>query len=115
MRKTELTDNTLTNAVKEMEQGLIDAELGGQIYKKRVPLPHRGKSGSTRTIVASNMGTRWFFMYGFEKNDKENITSEELDSLKEYAHFLLRLDDAGIDTMLMSEKLCEVGCYEEEK
>jgi hypothetical protein len=115
MRKTELTDKALVKAVEEMEQGLIDADLGGNVYKKRVPLPHRGKRGSTRTLVASNMGTRWFFMYGLEKNDKENITHEELDFLKEYARILLRLTDAAIDVMIKSEKLFEVSHHAEKE
>jgi putative transcriptional regulator len=35
MRKTDLTDSTLCNAVAEMAQGLIDADLGGGVVKKR--------------------------------------------------------------------------------
>lgn len=115
MRKTKLTDKALIKAVEEMEQGLIEADLGGQVYKKRVPLPHRGKRGSTRTIVASNMGTRWFFMYGFEKNDRDDVTSEELDFFKEYAQILLRLTDSDIDVMILHEKLSEVVNHEEEE
>ena len=45
MRKTELTDTVLCVAVAEMMQGLIDANLGGGIVKKRVGLASRGKSG----------------------------------------------------------------------
>lgn len=45
MRKTELSDSALCVAVAEMEQGLIDADLGGGVVKKRVALPGRGKSG----------------------------------------------------------------------
>ena len=33
MRKTELDDQILLNAVDEMERGLIDADLGGGVYK----------------------------------------------------------------------------------
>lgn len=33
MRKTELTDSALCTAVSEMENGLIDAELGGGLVK----------------------------------------------------------------------------------
>jgi hypothetical protein len=66
-RKIGLPDATLCKAVDEMEQGLLDADPGGCVIKKRVPLAGRGKSGSTRTLVATNKGTRWFFMYGFEK------------------------------------------------
>jgi hypothetical protein len=36
MRKTELTDSALCEAVAEMSQGLIDADLSGGVVKKRV-------------------------------------------------------------------------------
>lgn len=41
MRKTELTDSALCTAVHEMAQGLIDADLGGGVVKKRVVLAGR--------------------------------------------------------------------------
>lgn len=89
LRKTLLTDAALLKAIDEMEQGLVDADLGGNIYKKRVALPGRGKSGSTRTLIATNRQNRWFFMFGFEKNDKENITQAELAYLQEVAQIFL--------------------------
>jgi hypothetical protein len=49
MRKTELTDSVLCAAVTEMVQGLIDADLGGGVVKKRIALAGRGKSGGART------------------------------------------------------------------
>ncbi len=70
MRKTELSDPVLCAAVEEMERGLIDADLGGGVVKKRVALPGRGKSGGARTLVATNKGNRWFFVFGFEKNER---------------------------------------------
>lgn len=42
MRKAGLADQALCQAVSEMSQGLIDANLGGNVVKKRVPLPGRG-------------------------------------------------------------------------
>ena len=89
LRKTLLTDTALLKAIDEMEQGLVDADLGGNVYKKRVALPGRGKSGSTRTLIATNRQDRWFFMFGFEKNDKENITQAELAYLQEVAQIFL--------------------------
>ena len=74
MRKTELSDEALCSAVDEMAQGLIDADLGGGVVKKRVGLSGRGKRGGARTLVATNKGNRWFFVYGFEKNDRANIS-----------------------------------------
>lgn len=34
-----------------MENGLIDAELSGDVVNKRVALTGRGKRGGTRTLV----------------------------------------------------------------
>jgi hypothetical protein len=48
-------------------QGDDLADLGGGIVKKRVGLAGRGKRGGARTLVATNKGNRWFFVYGFEK------------------------------------------------
>jgi hypothetical protein len=47
LSKTDLSIEALCRAVEEMERGLIDANLGGGIMKKRVGLPGRGKRGST--------------------------------------------------------------------
>lgn len=77
MKKVALEDEALCKAIAEMERGLIDANLGGQLYKKRVSLPGRGKRGSTRTLIATNRTNRWIFIFGFEKNEKENLTPSE--------------------------------------
>ena len=45
LSKTELSIEALCRSVEEMERGLIDANLGGGIIKKRVALPGRGKRG----------------------------------------------------------------------
>jgi hypothetical protein len=39
MRKAALSDAALCRAVIEMAAGLIDADLGGQVVKKRIALP----------------------------------------------------------------------------
>ena len=36
MRKTELLDDMLCNAIAEMTAGLIDADLGHNVIKKRI-------------------------------------------------------------------------------
>ena len=53
MRKSGLSDDALSAAVSEMASGLVDADLGGYLVKKRVPLPGKGKRGGARTIVAT--------------------------------------------------------------
>ena len=97
MRKTELTDGVLCTAVAEMAQGLIDADLGGGIVKKRVGLAGRGKRGGARTLLATNKGDRWFFVYGFAKNDRANIADDELEALQGIAEQLLVLSGLQLD------------------
>ncbi len=110
MRKTGLTDAALCKAVQEMAAGLIDADLGGGVVKKRVGLAGRGKRGGARTLVATNKGNRWFFVFGFEKNERDNINDDELQALKDYTAELLnrtstQLDNAGADGTL--QEICQ--------
>ena len=114
MRKTALTDAALVQAVVEMRQGLVDAQLGGTLFKKRVALPFRGKSGSVRTIIATNIRTRWIFVFGFDKNERDNISRQELELLQRYAKALLACDEATINALIDRSELGEM-CREEEK
>lgn len=48
----QLSDEQLVQAVREMEEGLSGDALGSSVFKKRVALRGKGKSGGARTIVA---------------------------------------------------------------
>ena len=52
-----MSDALLCEAAHQIEQGLFEADLGGGVCKKRIPIPGQGKSGSTRTLVAKNIKT----------------------------------------------------------
>ena len=108
MRRAGLTDEALLRAVSEMEQGLVDADLGGGVFKKRVALPGRGKRAGARTIVATRMKECWFFLYGFEKNERANISGAELKALQEYAKDLLGLDAAQLAAVVSAGEMTEV-------
>lgn len=111
MRKTDLSNEALCYAVDEMIQGLIDADLGGGVVKKRVGLSGRGKQGGARTLVATNKGNRWFFVYGFEKNDRANISDDELEALKDLAEQLLARTGKQLAEALNDGTLSEI-CHE---
>ncbi len=53
-RKSGLSDSLLKKAVLEIQRGLLEADLGGGIVKKRIALPGRGKRGSARILLATN-------------------------------------------------------------
>lgn len=106
--KAGITDAVLSVALQEMKKGLIDADLGGGIIKKRVALPGKGKRGGARTLLATNKNDRWFYVYGFEKNEKDNVTTKELDALKLLAGDLLNLSAEQITEAISSGVLLEV-------
>ena len=112
MRKTELSNIALCEAVAEMAQGLVDADLGGGVVKKRVALPGRGKSGGARTLVATNKGNRWFFVFGFEKNDRANISDQELEALQDIAQDLLARTSDQLDLAVQTSALEEI-CHDQ--
>jgi hypothetical protein len=106
--KEDLKDNILLEAIKEMEQGLIDANLGSNVFKKRIAKEGHGKSGSTRTIIAFKINNKAFFMFGFAKNQKDNINQKELKALKDYASILLNLTNEEIKKAIEDNEFTEV-------
>ena len=109
MRKTELTESALCLAVTEMSN--IDANMGGGVLKKRVAMPGRGKSGSARTLLATNRASRWFFVFGFEKNERADVTGKGLEALQQLGADLLRLSPSQLDEHVGSDALKEI-CHD---
>ena len=95
-----------------MMLGLIDGDLGGGIIKKRIGLAGRGKRGGARTLVASNKGNRWFFVFGFEKNDRANISADELEALQGLARELLARTNQQLDEAVVGGALQEI-CHDQ--
>jgi hypothetical protein len=105
-----LPDADLCKAVVEMEAGLIDADLGGSLYKKRIPRLGAGKSGGYRTLLSARIGDRYVFLHGFSKNEKANIAREEQKALQFVGKILLNLSGSPLSKALLSGVLLEVHC-----
>ncbi|EKD75002.1 MAG: hypothetical protein ACD_44C00260G0004 [uncultured bacterium] len=103
-----LNDAALLKAIKEMLQGLYEANLGGNIYKKRVSLGGRGKSGGARMLVAFKMLDKAIFLYGFPKNERGNINKKEEKALKILANFFFNYSESQIDDAVKTGDLIEV-------
>ncbi|HOG11527.1 MAG TPA: type II toxin-antitoxin system RelE/ParE family toxin [Smithellaceae bacterium] len=73
-----------------------------------LPCLGKGKLGSTRALLATNRDNRWFFLFGFEKNERDNITESELDTLKKLAKDLLGLTAGQIAAAVKEGSLVEV-------
>lgn len=109
-RKEGLAASTLCAAVHEMTLGLVDADLGGGLVKKRIGRPGQGKSGGYRTLVATNKNDRWVFVFGFPKNERSNIDKDETEALKKLAMHILSLTTQDLDKAQRAGELTKVDC-----
>ena len=108
-----LPDAALCRAVKEMEAGLIDADLGGCLYKKRVARPGAGKSAGYRTLLSARIDDRYVFLHGFPKSDKANITRDEKKALQFAGKVFLELTGEALSQAVISGVLVEVHCEQD--
>ena len=113
--KQDLDDLSLCTAVEEMIAGLYDADLGGGLFKKRIARSGEGKRSGFRTLIASNKGNRWIFVFGFPKNERSNIDKDEERALKSLATELLSLTPEDLAKEVLENKLIEVNCNAEEE
>jgi hypothetical protein len=114
-RGERLDDVQLCEAIARAERGLIDAELGGHLIKQRVARLGGGRSGGYRTVIAYRASQRSVFLYGFAKNERDNIDERELNDLKKLARLYLAYSDSQIAVALESAELKEVVWDERKK
>jgi len=113
-RRERIADARLVEAVRRAESGLVDADLGGGVIKQRVARPGRGRSGGYRVLMAFRPSDRAVFMLGFAKSGRDNVTPDELESLKRAAVLWFASDTVRIETAIAEGVLAEVN-YEDEK
>lgn len=103
-----LTDASLLNAVDELVAGKYDASLGKKVFKQRIALSGVGKSGGTRVIVVYHEGDNVFFMYGFEKNERANISDTEKRAFQKMAKYYLSMKSKEVGIAIKANELVEV-------
>ena len=108
-RKERIGDAALGDAVSQAEQGLVGARLGGDLIKQRVARPGAGKSGGYRTLIAFRTKKRAVFLYGFGKNERDNIEDDELATLKDIAGAWMAADAAKMARAIAGGELHEVS------
>src|SRR5438105_2583594 len=107
-----VTNASLREALSRAQRGLIDADLSGHIIKQRVARKGQGRSGGYRVIVAFRAPDRGIFLLGFAKSARDNISADELESLKKTAASWLAADAATIERSIDEGVLVEVN-YED--
>ena len=81
-RRERIADRRLREAIDRAERGTIDADLGGGLIKQRVARQGEGRSGAYRMMIAYRTKDRAFFLLGFAKNERENVSPDELAALR---------------------------------
>ena len=107
-----LSDVDLVAAVTELCNGQFEANLGGNLYKKRVALAGRGKNGGARTLIACRVGERAFFLFGFKKNERDNIDQQELKFLKQIAKEQMAASSVMIEAAIATGELIKITIAE---
>ncbi|XCN73020.1 MAG: type II toxin-antitoxin system RelE/ParE family toxin [Candidatus Electrothrix aestuarii] len=107
-QKAKLSNESLLEAINNLEKGLSAADLGSNLYKVRVQRSGKGKSSGFRTIIVYRNNDKAIFLYGFAKNEKSNIDKTELKYFKKLGNDLLALDAEQIADSLKKQILFDL-------
>jgi hypothetical protein len=107
-RKERIDDSLLAEAVSEMRRGLVDAQLGGNLLKKRIARLGAGKRGGYRIFVTTDWSNRWVFLYGFAKKERENLDERETIELRRIGQGYLDMSGEAVLYLLGTGQLQEI-------
>lgn len=111
-RQNGVEDQELCIAITRAERGFIDANLGGHVINQRIARTNQGKSGGFRSIILFRIEEKSFFIYGFPKNQRENITIQELKGFKKLAKDLSIVNDDKLLQLIEEGEFTEVKCHD---
>ncbi|MBC2694884.1 MAG: type II toxin-antitoxin system RelE/ParE family toxin [Desulfobacteraceae bacterium] len=107
-KKVKLSNQNLLDVINALEARLSTADLGHHLFKVRVKREYGGKSSGFRTIILFKADDRAIFLFGFGKNEKENIDKNELQYFKKLGDDLLSLNSKQLETAISQKVLFEL-------
>jgi hypothetical protein len=113
-KRESIADESLLAAIETAKRGLIDADLGGGLIKQRVARPGQGKRGGFRMLIGFR-SDRAIFLFGFAKNERDNIDDKQLTTLREIVASWFAADERKIAQALKDGILIEVKHGKENK
>ena len=113
-RQERISDHSLLDAIERAERGLVDADLGGGIIKQRVARTGQGRSGGFRLLIGYRSGNLAVFLYGFAKNERENIEPDDLETLREIGIAWIEAKKEHLENAIKEGILTEVN-YDNKK
>lgn len=113
-KREAIDDDSLVAAIETAKRGLIDADLGGGLIKQRVARPGQGKRGGFRMLIGFRSDLA-IFLFGFAKNERDNIDDKQLTTLREIVASWFAADDKKIAQALKDGLLIEVKHGQKDK
>ncbi|MBU3545030.1 type II toxin-antitoxin system RelE/ParE family toxin [Polynucleobacter sp. MWH-Mekk-B1] len=106
-----VSSTQLCKAAREIELEYYEADLGGGVCKKRIPILGQGKSGSIRTIVAKKNRDAIIFIVGREKSDSgSDFTNNEQTAAIILAKTFEKADRSKLQDLVDAGILKELIC-----
>jgi len=96
-KKYKLSDSKLILAIEDLEANLSSYNLGGGLFKVRVSSENSGKSSGFRTLIVYREGDIAVVVYGFAKNEQDNLSKSELLAFKTLAKDILNQSHDDLD------------------
>jgi len=91
IKKNSIADKLLLQTIENLSNNLSSIDLGSNLFKVRIPKQGKGKSSGFRTFVVYRESKMAIFIYGFSKNEKDNLDKNELQSFKKLAKDLSKI------------------------
>ncbi len=108
-KKQELSNKDLLKAIDDLSDNLSSTSLGGGLFKVRIAMQGSGKSSAYRSIVVYRKNDRAVMVYGFAKNEQENLSKNELKAFKILSKDILALSTQALDESIEKKVFFEIG------
>ncbi|NVE00531.1 type II toxin-antitoxin system RelE/ParE family toxin [Massilia sp. BJB1822] len=104
-KRRRIHDTELCAAIAHVQAAPHQYSLGGGVYKKRL------NDNMDRSIILAHGGQNWFYVYLFQKSDKESLDGVELDNFKRIAKTLATLTPEMLAAAIQAGSFIEI-CHE---
>ncbi|MBC8403424.1 MAG: type II toxin-antitoxin system RelE/ParE family toxin [Candidatus Marinimicrobia bacterium] len=107
-KKQTVTDQLLLDTIENVPNQLGSTNLGSGLFKVRTPKKGKGKSGGFRTFLVYKESEIALFVYGFAKNEKDNLDKNELKYFKKLSKDLLAISNSEYRRLVSSDNFIEI-------
>lgn len=107
-RKNNIKDGDLIKVVERAKKGLIDADLGGSVIKQRISRKGQSSSRGYRAILLFRRCSQCFFVYGYSKNERNNIDVDEEREFKRLAELVFSISEQQLKELVRTSDMIEV-------